>query len=122
MIKIVYDSKTGLGKQFAEKLESPTQSVSESIDAPCILVTRNVGHGKIPKTTEKFLKQYGALVKGVVINGDRRFGKYYCAAGLKIEAKYHLPIILNIEGAGNDADVEKVSEFIQLGAVDAPMD
>jgi protein involved in ribonucleotide reduction len=112
MVKIVYDSKTGLGKQFAGKLQSSVQSVSEGIDAPCILVTRNVGRGKIPKTTEKFLKQYSAFVKGIVVNGDRRFGKYYCAAGPKIEEKYHLPVIINIEGAGTDADVKKVREYI----------
>jgi protein involved in ribonucleotide reduction len=114
LVKIVYDSKTGLGKKFAEKLQHPVQSVTESVDGPCILVTRNVGRGKIPKTTEKFLNMHSAFVKGIVVNGDRRFGKCYCAAGPKIVEKYNIPIILNIEGEGSAEDVEIVKERIGL--------
>jgi protein involved in ribonucleotide reduction len=58
-----------VGKKFAEKLGLLTRSVSESVDVPCVLVTRNVGRGKIPRTTEKFLKKYSAYIKGVIING-----------------------------------------------------
>lgn len=110
---IVYDSKTGFGRKFAGKLLQPTQSVTESVAESCILVTRNVGRGKIPRTTEKFLKKYGSYVKGVVVNGDRRFGKYYCAAGPKITEKYGLRIIRNIEHDGNAEDTEAVIAFIQ---------
>ncbi|MDR1540763.1 MAG: ATP-binding cassette domain-containing protein [Clostridiales bacterium] len=113
VIKIVYDSKTGLGKKFAGKLQLPAQPASESVDESCVLITRNVGRGKIPRTTEKFLRKYGSFVKGVIVNGDRRFGKYYCAAGPKIEEKYHLPVILNIEGEGSDEDAERVREYIE---------
>ncbi|MDR1183908.1 MAG: class Ib ribonucleoside-diphosphate reductase assembly flavoprotein NrdI [Coriobacteriales bacterium] len=113
MIKVVYDSKTGLGKKFAEKVSDSVQSVSEAVDSLCILITRNVGRGKIPSTTKKFLKRYSQYVAGVVVNGDRRFGKYYCGAGPKIRDNYHVPIIRNIEKDGNDDDVREIVAFIQ---------
>jgi protein involved in ribonucleotide reduction len=105
-----------LGKAFAEKVSDVIQPVSAAVDSACILITRNVGRGKIPSTTKKFLKRYGQHVIGVVVNGDRRFGKYYCAAGPKIQDLYHVPIIRNIEGAGDDDDVREVAAFIQSRA------
>ena len=83
-MKVVYDSRTGLGKKFAEKLRCAAQPVSAPVDEPCILVTRNAGLGQIPKPTQSFLEQYGHLVRGVVVNGSKRFGRFYCAAGPKI--------------------------------------
>ncbi|MDR1082738.1 MAG: class Ib ribonucleoside-diphosphate reductase assembly flavoprotein NrdI [Coriobacteriales bacterium] len=62
------------------------------------------------------MKRYGQHVIGVVINGDRRFGTYYCAAGPKIEEDYRVPIIRNIEGAGDDDDVREIVAFIQSKA------
>jgi protein involved in ribonucleotide reduction len=112
MLKVVYDSKTGQGKKFAEKVSGNAQSVSEPLDLPCLLVTRNVGRGSIPGTTKKFLKQNAGYVVGVVVNGDRRFGEYYCAAGPKIQENYGLSIIRNIEREGNDEDVAEIKAFI----------
>jgi protein involved in ribonucleotide reduction len=112
MLKVVYDSKTGLGKAFAEKVSEHTQPVSVPINTPCILVTRNVGLGMIPGTTKKFLKQYGKHVVGVVVNGDRRFGKHYCAAGPKIAKTFGIPVIRNIERDGNDEDVAEIKAFM----------
>ena len=112
MLKVVYDSKTGLGKKFAENVSDNTQPVSAGVDFPCLLVTRNVGRGKIPSSTKKFLKQYGNYVVGVVLNGDRKFGKYYCAAGPKIEEKYQVPVIRSIEKDGNDEDVAEIKKFL----------
>ncbi len=56
---IVYDSYTGLGKKFAESLGSPTQSVEISVNEPCILVTRNIGLGKITvfRTIQRICKR-----------------------------------------------------------------
>jgi protein involved in ribonucleotide reduction len=112
MLKVVYDSKTGLGKMFAEKVSDRAQPVSEPIDSPCILITRNVGRGKIPGSTKKFLKQRGEHVVGVVVNGDRRFGKHFCAAGPKIQQAFNIPIIRNIERDGNDMDVAEIRAFL----------
>lgn len=112
MLKVVYDSRTGLGKKFAEAVSSYTQPVSEAVDSPCLLITRNEGLGKIPKSTKKFLDQYGQYVVGVVINGDRRFKKHYCAAGPKITEKYQVPVIRNIERDGNDEDIKEITAFL----------
>lgn len=112
-MRIVYDSRTGLGKKFAEKLPHPAQSVLEPLSEPCILITRNEGLGLISKRTKIFLKQYGAFVRDTIINGNKRFGRFYCAAGPKIESGYHIPVIRNIEGEGTDEDVMAVAEFLQ---------
>ena len=112
MLKVVYDSKTGLGKKFAERVSDKAQPIFDPIDSPCILITRNVGLGLVPGSTKKFLKQYGKYVEGVVVNGDRRFGKYFCAAGPKIQKEFNIPIIRNIERDGNEEDVLQVKKIL----------
>lgn len=113
MLHIVYDSQTGLGKKFAEKLPYPSQSVDGKIELPCILITRNSGLGQIPKSTQLFLSQNSAYVKGVVVNGSKRFGMFYCAAVPKIEKQYRIPVIRKIEGEGTKEDVDAVIRFLQ---------
>ena len=108
----LYDSKTGLGKKFAEKVSERVQPITAPIPSPCIWVTRNVGLGMVPGSTKKFLKEYSKHVIGVIVNGDRRFGRYYCTAGPKIEKAFNVPILLNIERDGNDADVEALKAII----------
>lgn len=115
-MKIVYDSRTGLGKQFAQGLGYSCQSVDETLDTMCILVTRNVGLGKIPKTTKQFIKDYSHLIKGIVVNGNKRYGRFYCGAGKQIEAEYGLSVIRRIEGSGTPADALFVKEFIKKAA------
>lgn len=112
-MRIVYDSRTGLGKAFAEKLPYPSQPVSEPVWESCILVTRNTGLGQIPKSTESFLRQYSKLVTGVVINGSKRFGRFYCAAGPKIQSRYGLAVIRNIQGEGTREDARFVAGWVE---------
>lgn len=57
---IVYDSVTGVGKQFAESLGYPTQSIKEKLEEPCILITRNAGAGKIPGPLSALLRNIQA--------------------------------------------------------------
>ena len=52
---VVYDSRFGNGKAFAEKLGMTTQSVSEELNQECVLVTRNEGLGEISQATREFL-------------------------------------------------------------------
>lgn len=113
MITIVYDSKTGLGKKFAEKLPYPLQSVEQPVQGPCILVTRNAGLGMISAPTQDFLARNGAFVKGIVVNGNKRFGRFYCAAGPKIEKRFGIPVLRNIEGEGTPEDAQAVIHQIQ---------
>ncbi|MDR2091004.1 MAG: class Ib ribonucleoside-diphosphate reductase assembly flavoprotein NrdI [Clostridiales bacterium] len=113
MYLIVYDSRSGKGKKFAEKLSSGARSVADGADGDCILITRNEGLGKISKATKTFLKSYSGFVKGVVVNGDKRFGRFFCAAGLKIEKEYGIKVIRNIEGEGTEADAAFVKAFLE---------
>ena len=110
---IVYDSYTGLGKKFAESLCYPTQSVEIRVNEPCILVTRNIGLGKIPDSTSQFLDRYNEFVRGVVVNGSKKFGPFYCKAADKINKEYNIPVIRKISGSGNEEDVSFVKNSLK---------
>ncbi|MBP2622649.1 class Ib ribonucleoside-diphosphate reductase assembly flavoprotein NrdI [Streptococcus oricebi] len=111
---VVYDSRTGLGQAFAQSLGYPSQSVKEKLTQPCILVTRNAGYGKIPWSTKRFIKKHAHLIKGFVVNGDRkRFAKTFCGASPLIVEKYGLHHIRDIEGSGQLADQEAVKAFLE---------
>ncbi|HHV11837.1 MAG TPA: NrdI protein [Clostridiales bacterium] len=110
---VVYDSLTGLGKEFAEALGYPAQSVDMDLNEACLLVTRNVGLGKIPDTTSLFLDRHKELVTGVVVNGNKKFGPFYCKAADKINKLYHIPVIRKISGSGDQEDVEFVKQFLK---------
>ncbi|KXT84543.1 class Ib ribonucleoside-diphosphate reductase assembly flavoprotein NrdI [Streptococcus panodentis] len=114
MLTAVYDSLTGQGKRFAQSLGLPSQSVLKKLDGPCILVTRNSGRGQIPWTTKRFVKKYGHLIKGFVMNGDqKRYPRTFCGATDKIVEQYGLTHIRNIERAGTEADREAVKIFLE---------
>lgn len=110
---VVYDSRFGTGKKFAEKLEQPVQSIEEPINEEVILVTRNEGQGEISQAAIAFLDENKDYVKGVVVNGDQeRHADTFNFAADKIKDKYNLNIIARIQKEGTDADVETVKTFI----------
>ena len=110
---IVYDSRFGSGKAFAEKLGMPIQSVSEELNEECVLVTRNEGLGEIAQATREFLDKHKDLVRGVVVNGSKeRHAETYCFAADKIEKEYGINCLRKIDGQGNDEDVEAVKAAI----------
>ena len=114
MLVVVYDSLTGLGKKFANSLETPSQSVWKKLEEPCILVSRNSGAGQIPWTTKRFIKKYEHLIKGFVINGNqKRYPRTFCGATDKIVEQYGLRHIRNIEGSGTEADRQAVRDFLE---------
>ena len=114
MLVVVYDSLTGLGKKFANSLETPSQSVWKKLEEPCILVSRNSGAGQIPWTTKRFIRKYEHLIKGFVINGNqKRYPRTFCGATDKIVEQYGLPHIRNIEGSGTEADRQAVKGFLE---------
>jgi len=111
---VVYDSLTGLGKKFANSLETPSQSVWKKLEEPCILVSRNSGAGQIPWTTKRFIRKYEHLIKGFVINGNqKRYPRTFCGATDKIVEQYGLRHIRNIEGSGTEADRQAVRDFLE---------
>ena len=114
MLVVVYDSLTGLGKKFANSLETPSQSVWKKLEEPCILVSRNSGAGQIPLTTKRFIRKYEHLIKGFVINGNqKRYPRTFCGATDKIVEQYGLRHIRNIEGSGTEADRQAVRDFLE---------
>ena len=114
MLVVVYDSLTGLGKKFANSLETPSQSVWKKLEEPCILVSRNSGAGQIPWTTKRFIRKYRHLIKGFVINGNqKRYPRTFCGATDKIVEQYGLRHIRNIEGSGTEADRQAVKAFLE---------
>ena len=114
MLVVVYDSLTGLGKKFANSLETPSQSVWKKLEEPCILVSRNSGAGQIPWTTKRFIRKYRRLIKGFVINGNqKRYPRTFCGATDKIVEQYGLRHIRNIEGSGTEADRQAVRDFLE---------
>ena len=114
MLVVVYDSLTGLGKKFANSLETPSQSVWKKLEEPCILVSRNSGAGQIPWTTKRFIRKYRRLIKGFVINGNQKhYPRTFCGATDKIVEQYGLRHIRNIEGSGTEADRQAVKGFLE---------
>ncbi|MDL2211725.1 class Ib ribonucleoside-diphosphate reductase assembly flavoprotein NrdI [Erysipelotrichaceae bacterium OttesenSCG-928-M19] len=110
---VVYDSRFGTGKKFAQKLDQPIQSVEEKINEDVIFVTRNEGQGEISQAAIAFLEANKAFVKGVVVNGDKeRHADTFNFAADKIAEQYGLKIIAKIQKEGNEEDVAKVKEFI----------
>ena len=114
MLVVVYDSLTGLGKKFANSLETPSQSVWKKLEEPCILVSRNSGAGQIPWTTKRFIRKYRRLIKGFVINGNQKhYPRTFCGVTDKIVEQYGLRHIRNIEGSGTEADRQAVKGFLE---------
>ena len=111
---IVYDSVTGVGKAFAEKLGYETVSVKDFKGGKAILVTRTSYFGKPPKSTVSVLKKYPCDIIGVVSNGNRtRFKDKFCISADILEKEHQANIIARIDGSGTQEDVDAVIDFIK---------
>ncbi len=112
---VVYDSLTGLVKKTAMKLSDNIKSVKEVqyIAEPCLLLTRSIGFGNIPDTTRKFIEDNQSFVKAVAVSGNKNWGTNYGAAGDKIQAEYHIPLILKFEAVGLKEDIELLKRWIK---------
>jgi ribonucleoside-diphosphate reductase protein NrdI len=116
-LTIVVDSMTGLGKKFALKLLKEVYDIDQvplAIQSPILLVTRSINFGEIPQTTNDFLMLHASKVVGVVVGGNRSWGKTFGGAGDKIEALYHIPLIEKFEGVGFPHQVKKVMDWIEM--------
>ena len=115
-VTIVVDSMTGLGKKFALKLLKDVYDIDQlplTLNSPIILITRSINLGEIPPTTTDFLTLHASKVVGVVVGGNRSWGKTFGAAGDKIEAMYNIPLIEKFEGVGFPHQVKKVIDWIE---------
>lgn len=115
MVVIVVDSMTGLGKKFADKLGYPVfdiQSYQPKPEDAILLITRSVNMGEITAFSKAFLDQYAKLVIGVVVGGNRSWGKNFGAAGDKIMLTYGIPLLLKFEGIGLPHEVSLVQSWL----------
>ena len=115
MIVIVVDSMTGLGKKFAHKLGYPVfeiQTYQPKQEDAILLITRSINFGEIPPLTQTFLDGFSKHVIGVVVGGNRSWGKNFGAAGDKISFTYGIPLILKFEGIGMPHEVSLVQSWL----------
>lgn len=112
---VVYASKTGNVKRFAEKLEDiEVMSIYEyDCDKPFVLLTYTDGFGEVPKEVEEFLNANHKKLIAVGASGNRNWGSNFALSANKISHKYNVPILLKFELAGGKGDVEKFKERVQ---------
>lgn len=112
---VVYDSLTGQGKRFADKLGYQVEDIKTfetKANTPLFLVTRSFNFGEVTREAAAFLAAYHHLVIGVAVTGNRNWGTNFGAAGDKITAKYGIPLVLKFEALGMPEDVIKVKHWL----------
>ncbi|TVP84490.1 MAG: class Ib ribonucleoside-diphosphate reductase assembly flavoprotein NrdI [Acholeplasmataceae bacterium] len=112
---VVYDSLTGQGKRFADKLGYPVEDIrtfETKADTPLLLITRSFNFGEVTREAAAFLDCYHHLVIGVAVTGNRNWGANFGAAGDKIAVTYGIPLVLKFEASGMPEDVTKVKQWL----------
>lgn len=116
MITVVYDSMTGQGKRFAEKLGYPLFDINTYQPYPhdyVFLITRTFGFGEIPSPTRQFIETYRPVIIGCAVSGNRNWGKNYGMAGKKIEQLYQIPLVQIFEMIGLPHEVNHVKLWLE---------
>jgi ribonucleoside-diphosphate reductase protein NrdI len=116
MIVVVYDSMTGQGKRFAEKLGYPVFDIQNFVPQKhqhIFLISRTFGFGEIPVTTVKFIEDFSSSIIGCAVSGNRNWGKNFGMAGKKIEQQYAIPLIQVFEMTGLPNEVNHVKMWLQ---------
>jgi ribonucleoside-diphosphate reductase protein NrdI len=116
MIVVVYDSMTGQGKRFAEKLGYPVFDIQNFVPQKhqhIFLISRTFGFGEIPVTTVKFIEDFRSSIIGCAVSGNRNWGKSFGMAGKKIEQQYAIPLIQVFEMTGLPNEVNHVKMWLQ---------
>ncbi|MCR8641388.1 class Ib ribonucleoside-diphosphate reductase assembly flavoprotein NrdI [Paenibacillus sp. N1-5-1-14] len=105
---VVYDSKTGNVKRFVDKLNVRNTKIHNNllVEEPYVLITYTTGFGKIPETTQEFLKLNKLNLMGVASSGNMNWGSRYSIAAVIIAELYSVPIIHRFELSGTSKDVE----------------
>ena len=105
------DAVLGKGQGLeAKKLADGT----EKAEGEFILFTYTDGRGIVPPVVEQFLKENHSLLKGIVVSGNmQRHGDTFCAAGEIIAKEYQVPVIAQVDGAGNEWDYRQIRSRLQ---------
>jgi len=117
-MKIVYASRTGNCESIINRLGIDNlmiESGDETVKEDVILLTYTDGYGLVPSEVESFVNNNKKYIKGVIGSGDTSFGEAYCGAAVTISSELNVPLIMKIENAGTDEDIEnlkaKLKEF-----------
>lgn len=117
---LVYDSLTGNVRRLAEDLARqlggmPLFAVSRAQDLPeddYLLLTYTFGTGGVPASTQAFLQERAARLRGVVSSGSFHWGQNFARAADVIAAQYAVPVVAKVNKAGSAADRLRVLDWI----------
>ncbi|TSA88161.1 class Ib ribonucleoside-diphosphate reductase assembly flavoprotein NrdI [Deinococcus detaillensis] len=120
MMQLVYDSLTGNVRRFAEDVSRqlggmPLFAVSKAQDLPdddYLLLTYTFGTGGVPASTQAFLQQRAAGLRGVVSSGSFHWGQNFARAADVIAGQYGVPVVAKVNKAGSAADRMRVLAWI----------
>lgn len=125
VLVVFYDSLTGQGRRFAEKLgldDSQLKDIGElnlsDIPEHMVLITRSFNYGDVPSSTLDFLddlKDANALDRllGTAVTGNKIWGTNYGKAGITIAHDYNVPNLITFEASGFKKDVIALQELLK---------
>lgn len=121
---IIYDSLTGQGKKYAEKVAEKLGATVMPIhqylggNEKLFLISRCYNFGEVPETTLDFLDELRdtnnlTQLIGVSITGNQNWGENFGKAGYTIEKEYGIKYVHRFEFAGTHRDVEATVNYIK---------
>lgn len=114
-MRILYDSRTGNVKKFAERLGMDAESIDEvaRVNEPFVLISYTTGKGLVPKTTEEFCERNKEYLVGVASSGNRNWGILFARCAEALSEKYRVPIVLKFELFGTPNDIVKFKNAVE---------
>ncbi|PIT69644.1 class Ib ribonucleoside-diphosphate reductase assembly flavoprotein NrdI [Bartonella tribocorum] len=121
---VYYSSATGNTEHFVLQLgqrlfKIDKRNPSAFVGEPYVLVVPTYadgeGRGAVPKAVIRFLNEAEnrKLIRGVIGNGNRNFGRYYNLASKIIAEKCCVPCLYRFELRGTDEDVICVKKGLE---------
>ncbi|MDD4514695.1 class Ib ribonucleoside-diphosphate reductase assembly flavoprotein NrdI [Massilibacteroides sp.] len=116
---IYYDSRTGNVERFIQKIKLQRDwhfvKISQDItpQGSGHLITYTTNFGDIPRTTFRFMEDFGEKIKSVSSSGNMNWGKSFGLAADKIAEQYHIPLLLKFELSGLPQDVQALINRIE---------
>ncbi|MFC6659467.1 class Ib ribonucleoside-diphosphate reductase assembly flavoprotein NrdI [Deinococcus multiflagellatus] len=83
---------------------------------PYLLLTYTFGQGQVPASTQAFLAQHAAGLRGVVASGSYHWGAHFARAGTLIAAQYGVPLVARLNKGGTAADRAQVTAWLRAQA------
>ncbi|KIL38901.1 ribonucleotide reductase stimulatory protein [Gordoniibacillus kamchatkensis] len=111
---IVYDSRTGNVRRFAEKLPVPTVQIEDgmAVDEPFVLITYTTGFGQVPDKVKAFLQRNYRYLRGVSASGNRNWGEGFARSADRIAERYGVPVLGKFELSGTSHNVEQFMQGV----------